>query len=295
MAGARGPARRQLVARLLGARNRRRDRAVDRGLARAGAALRRAAWPAVALAVGILVWPTVRDGVRRHPYFAVQEVAVRKHGRLTAEAIRTASGIEPGMSIWDVDGAAAARRLERLPWIRAAQVRRELPHRVTIQVREYRPAAILALGDRLYYVASSGRIFSPVGREDAHDLAYVTGLSEDDVRGRGAYGGRALRRALALLRAVARSDARAALGPISELHVDRQRGLVLLPVRPTVPIEVGWDGWAARLARLPPVLAQWSGRETELAGVSLLFGDVVVRARPPARPARVTGRRTNKI
>ena len=77
------------------------------------------------------------------------------------------------------------------------------------------------------------------------------------------------------------------MGTVSEIHVDRIRGLVLLPVRPTVPIEVGWAGFGSRLALLPPVLAVWNGREAAMTGVSLLFdGDVVVRTRPRKAAAR---------
>jgi hypothetical protein len=63
-----------------------------------------------------------------------------------------------------------------------------------------------------------------------------------------------------------------------------------MPVRPAVPIELGWAGFEAKLARLPRVLALWAGRETEIASLDLLFDDeVIVRTRaartgaPPRR------------
>lgn len=250
-------------------------------------------WPALGVVVAVALWPTIRDLVRRHPYFTVREVAVRPHGRLSAESIRVASGLVPGMSIWDVHCASVAARLRRQPWVRSAVVRRELPHRVVIQVREFRPAAILALGDKLYYVAANGRVFATVDAADAHDLAYVTGLTEKDLGARDAFGPRAIRRALGLLRAAARTNTGGTLGAVSEVHVDRTRGLTLLPVQPTVPIEIGWDGFAPRLARLGTVLAEWRGRETEIVAVSLRFDDqVIVRTRSTAQPP---ARRGNRI
>ena len=287
MAGARGPVRRNLVSRLFGARNRRRRRPLAGCRdARLGVAVRRGLAAVLGIAAALACWPLLRDGVRRHPYFAVREVVIRNHGRLAPDALRAAAGIESGMSIWDVDMPVAEARLRRQPWVRSARVTRELPHRVVIQVREYRPAAILAFADRLYYVAANGRVFADVGAKDPHDLPYLTGLAEADLGGRESFGPRAIRRALALLRDAGHGPG--GVGTVSEIHVDRVRGLVLLPVRPTVPIEVGWAGFGARLALLPPVLAAWTGRETAMTGVSLLFdGEVIVRT----RSAKAAGRR----
>jgi cell division protein FtsQ len=254
--------------------------------------LRRVLPAGLAAALLLAGWPAARDVVRRHPYFAVREVVVRGQVRLAPDRIRRAAGIEPGMSVWAVDRAAAEARLRREPWIRTVRVERQLPHRVVIRVREERPVAILAVDPEpgLYYLAGHGRIVAALGPEDPRDFPYVTGLEAGVLGGDDAFGARAVRQALGLVRAAAR---RGGPGPVSEVHVDRARGLTLLPVRPGVPIEIGWGRFAVKLARLSPVLARWEGREAELAEVSLLFDDeVVVRVRPePAsgrarRPAR---------
>jgi len=291
MAGARGSARRELVTRLLGSRNRRRS-------PRLGAAVRAtlgAGLPAAAVAVLLFAgWPYLHEAVRRHPYFAVREVVVREQHRLPADHVRRVAGIEPGMSIWDVDTRAAEARLRAHPWIRAARVRRELPHRVTMQVREQRPVAILAMEDDKveYYVAAHGRIFTRVASEEARDLPYLTGLAAGDLREGESFGPRALRRALALVRLAGRAGA--GVAAVSEVHVDRARGLTLMPVRPAVPIELGWTGFEEKLARVPRVMTLWAGRESEIASLDLLFDDeVIVRTRTlkagaPTRRARRT-------
>jgi cell division protein FtsQ len=282
MAGARGSARRELVARLVGRRNRRRGSGA--GIAALKSALPLALAAALALAFAAVGWPPLRDAARRHPYFAVQEVVVRDHHRLPADEIRAAAGIRPGMSVWDVDAAAAEARLAGHRWIRSARVRRELPRRVVIQVREERPLAIVALdgGKGEYYVSPHGRLFAPVGAADARDFPYLSGLTAADLAEGATFGPRAVHRALALVRQSGRLA-------ISEVHVDRARGLTLLPVRPAVPVEIGWTDFAAKLARLPRVLALWAGRENEMVAVSLLFDDeVIVRTNPTktAAPSR---------
>lgn len=285
MAGARGPARRKLVARLLGSRNRRRQSAGGRGsvtrrtLVQAGAAL------ATALAA-LLAGPPLLRVVRHHPYFAVREVVVRGNRRLAPDDIRRIAGVEPGISVWDVDDRRAEARLLEDPWVRWAQVRRHLPHRVVVRVREARPAAILALESpaALYFVSAPARIVAPVGEEDARDFPYLSGIAQADLTGAKAFGPQAIRQALRLLRVAARS------GPISEVHVDRTRGLTLLPVAPPIPIEIGWGRFADKLGRIPPVMALWAGREAELTGISVLFNDEVIVRRRAAKPAKPAAR-----
>ncbi len=271
-------------------RNRRRGGSAGAALKTAVAAARRAVPLVVAGALAAAAWPPLCAVVRRHPYFAVREIVVRRTGALAPEAIRAAAGIEPGMSIWDVDAAAVEARLRRTPWIRAARVRRELPGRVVIQVHAFRPVAILALADagpaRFYYLAAGGRIFAPVGPGGPRDLPYVTGLRAADLDG--PTGPRAIRRALHLLRLAARAPE--GLGAVSEVHVVPGHGLTLLAERPRVPIEMGWGRFEEKLARLGRVLPLWRGREAEIAAVSCVFAEqVIVRthalgaARRPAR------------
>jgi cell division protein FtsQ len=277
MAGARGPTRRQLVARGH-ARRRRASFAVDPALAR-----RVAGWLASACAVAVVLGvavPWIAELARHHPYFALREVALRHRGELEPEAVRALAGVDVGSSIWDVDVDVVQTRLLTNGWIRTATVRRELPDRVVLHVREHRPVAILAVADEtpgLYYLAQNGRIFAPVAAGDPRDLPFVTGLTRKDLAGDGAFGPRAVRRALALMRHAARQPA---VGTISELHVDRELGLTLMPIKPALPITIGWGEYDLKLARVAEVLPFWSGREGDVRDVSCLFeDDVVVRTR----------------
>lgn len=285
MAGARSSARRELVARLVAPRRNRRRRARP-SLGALWRALPVALPGTLAVGLALVAWPYARDAATRHPYFAVREVVVRGHHRLPADEIRAAAGIAPGMSIWEVDTAAAEARLAGHRWIRAARVRRELPHQVVIEVREERPLAIVVLegGQGEYYVSLHGHLFAPVEANGARDFPYLTGLARADLKEGERLGPRALRRALALVRQSGGLT-------VSEVHVDRLRGLTLLPVRPSVPIELGWSGFAAKLARLPRVLSLWAGRESEIVAVSLQFDDEVIVRTHPAR-ATASARRT---
>jgi cell division protein FtsQ len=233
--------------------------------------------------MAVLAWPSLRDVVARHPYFTVREVVVRGNRHLAPDAVRRLAGVAPGMGIWTVDPARVQRSLEGVAWIRTARVWRELPDRIVIRVREERPTAIIALRDAapaLHYVAPRGKIFARLEPSDPRDFPYLTGLKVSDLAGADAAGPRAVRRALSLLRLATRR------GPVSEIHIDRERGLTLLPVDPRIPIDVGWGDFPRRLTRLGAVLEKLERRQGEIMRVSLRFDDeVIVQVRESASEA----------
>jgi len=267
------------VSRLVGRRNRRRG-----SRAWLGSLLSRGAPAALGVAIALLAWPLVRDTVRHHAYFTVREVVVRGNRHLAPDAIRRLAGVEPGAGIWAVDCGRAERSLEGVAWVRTARVWRELPDRIVIRVREERPAAIVALTDAapaLHYVAPRGKIFARLEPSDARDYPYLTGLKVADLAGADGIGLRGIRRALSLLRIAGRR------GRVSEINIDRERGLTLLPVDPRIPVEVGWADFPRRLARLGAVLERMAGRQDEILRVSLRFDDeVIVRVRAAEKAAR---------
>lgn len=260
------------MSRLVGRRNRRRGTR-----AWLGWSLSRGAPAAVGVVLALLAWPYARDAVQQHSYFAVREVVVRGNRHLAPDTVRRLAGVEPGTSVWAVDAARAEQSLEDAPWVRRARVWRELPDRVVIRVREERPVAIVALSDAapaLHYVGPHGKVFARLEPTDARDYPYVTGLRVADMAGADAVGLRAIRRSISLLRLAGRR------GRVSEIHVDHERGLTLLPVDPRIPIEVGWVDYRRRLARLHTVLERLAARQDDIIRVSLRFDDeVIVRVR----------------
>lgn len=263
-------------------RNRRRKAGPDRhAIALAAWRVARVVVPVVVVLVG---WPAVRARVHAHPYFALDEIVVQRRGHVTAEMIQRSSGLQPGMSIWDVDPDAVAARLRELPWVRTVRVRRELPDRVVIRVREYRPLAIVRVAEAdhpLYYVAADGRIFAPVDGRDGRDLPYVSGLARGDLEGPHGRGAEAMREALAALAAAA--PYAPMLGTVSEVHVDLRDGVTIMPTRPPLPIRLGHGAFEAKLMRVAEILPRWLDRHAEVQSVSCEFEDqVIVRLRRPA-------------
>jgi len=101
---------------------------------------------ALALAVVVVgggAWLAVREA--SDPRFALGPVAVIGVHRARAADVVAAARFVPGTNAWLLDVSGATRRIDSIPWIRAASVRRRWPNRVTIVVTERAPAARIRL------------------------------------------------------------------------------------------------------------------------------------------------------
>ncbi len=68
--------------------------------------------------------------------FGLREIAVSGNRRVSAEAIARAANLRRGMSLFAIRSSYVSSNVASLPWIRDVTVRREFPHRLSIQVLE---------------------------------------------------------------------------------------------------------------------------------------------------------------
>jgi len=247
-------------------------------------------WPGgqatAVVVVGALAAAVVFEGtvlvrrIREHPYFALTEIVIAPTRHVRAGALLEASGLNPGISLWTVDPAAVAARLEANPWIYRASVRREFPRRLVVRLVERRPSAILLL-DVPLYVDQTGVAFAPLGERDPLDLPLVTGIEAAIQRGETVYARHGIRRAIRLVELMA--DAGLPFR-VSEVHIDREVGITVFPVSPPVALTFGWGGFPAKMVRLSEVLDALAGREAQIGEIDLtLKGQVVIRLRRGGR------------
>jgi cell division protein FtsQ len=221
--------------------------------------------------------------LRHHPYFTVNRVVIQGAGDgLTPDDVRAWIGLTDATTVWEASPAAVRERLETHPYIARATVKRQFPGTLEIVVHERKPQAIAVL-DELYYVDRGGVTFGPLRANDGRDLPIITGLDPKASEGARRW---MLRRALRLLR---RCDGPQCVGPLSEVHVDAQRGVTIFPAAPRVPVLLGWGSWSVKLDRARRALEAWQGTPERLARLDTRFrNQVVATVRPlpaPAAPA----------
>ncbi len=238
--------------------------------------VRRVGLSAVAAVCGMtlatVLWGPVESLVqvaRSHPYFSLSSVEIRGNHRLSREEVLQWAGVQEGTSIWDAVPGTLQLRLQSHPWIAQASAQRDFPSHLRLRVRERIPAAIVRFGE-LMYVDREGHVLGMLRPDDTRDLPVITGLEGTDAHG---FTSIAIHRALQLLHWCARANC---FDTISEVHIDRYRGVTVFPLRTAVAVVLGWGSWHEKLARTGRVFAAWEGQVERLAVVDVSYRDIVV-------------------
>ena len=115
-------------------------------------------------------------GVAAHEAgFQVGEVLVSGRAQTEMEALRLAIGVGRGDPILEVDPGVIRRRLETLPWVRSAQVERQLPDVIRIRLVERVPFALWQRNQRMAVVDSEGVILPATGSIAEEALPIIVG------------------------------------------------------------------------------------------------------------------------
>jgi cell division protein FtsQ len=130
----------------------------------------------VGILAGVLAVAGVGWAIVRSPLLDVDTVRVAGGEHTTGDAVRYAAGIPQGEPLLSLDTGAVAERVEALPWVAEAQVSREWPGAVRIELTERTPLAAAPFGgDRWAVLDGDGRVLS-VNAAAPVDLAAVVGL-----------------------------------------------------------------------------------------------------------------------
>lgn len=118
------------------------------------------------LVASLLVLAVAAFVVERSPLVALAEVRVSGTNRLNPEDVRDAAGLEAGTSTLRLPLGAARERVEALPLVRSAEVRRVDPLTVLLEVTERAPVAVIVRGDEAVLVDEDGVILAPGAEPD---------------------------------------------------------------------------------------------------------------------------------
>jgi cell division protein FtsQ len=127
--------------------------------------------------IGVLLLIAAGWLVIRSPLLDVDRVVVTGAQQVSARDVRAAAGLEPGEALVLVDLGAAARRIERLPWVDKARVERNLPDEVAIHVTERTPALwVRRSPEEIALLDERGRVLGNAAPAPA-DLPELTGVA----------------------------------------------------------------------------------------------------------------------
>jgi cell division septal protein FtsQ len=100
------------------------------------------------------------------PLYRIQKVVFIDNKRLTDEELREIAGDRVRKSLLTVSCREISRHMLQSPWIKSANVRKELPGTLAITIQETEPFALLDLNEHLFLIDEKGKILEEL-KDDA--------------------------------------------------------------------------------------------------------------------------------
>jgi len=217
--------------------------------------------------------------------FAVESIKLEGLERADGETVRTLAGVQNGENIFTLNLDDVKRGVASHPWVSSVEVSRVLPRTIKVQVQEYQPILMVALG-ALYYIDSSGAIVKRYTPGESENLPVVTGLTRDDFENDELRTRTRLRQIISFLKDYS-LESKGAAQKIEELHVDPVMGLTLVPAGDRRRVRMGHAPWRQKIR-------QWERMKNDSGVQELLVKEVILGgARRPERVVmRLTGSNT---
>lgn len=92
------------------------------------------------------------------PLLDVDQIDVGGNARTSADEIRDAANVGSGVALLRLRTGSVEKRVEALPWIDQAMVRRHWPNRITITVTERQPALFIKTNEEFTVLDKTGRV-----------------------------------------------------------------------------------------------------------------------------------------
>jgi hypothetical protein len=215
---------------------------------------------AMALAAAAILWLTGR-WLLQSDVFRLSDIRITGEQVTTERQILDLAGLQQGGSLLHFDAGAARARIEAHPWVERVEITTQWPSAVEIAVVEYQPFALVNVetGNKghLYYLSRSGRLVAEMVEGQALDFPVITGVNSDrDIEAGAFVKGSPAELAVHLLQVAAKGNTVLPIQAVSEIHADRERGLILYLVDRPFPIYFGADRVQTKYYRLVRVLEQ---------------------------------------
>jgi cell division septal protein FtsQ len=189
-------------------------------------------------------------------YFRISSITVSGCIKASTVMVRSSSGLQVSSSLLAVDSEAVAKAIKaENKWVKTVDVIRHWPDKVVLQISEFVPYALLAVGvedhTALFYLDQKGEAFARV--EGGMDLDYpvITGLEQvTDTTERAEL----LNESLHFLRLVRGNDPNLPAQSVSEIHLTSDQGMIVHLVEHPFPIFYGSGEVRKRYIRLKKVL-----------------------------------------
>ena len=134
------------------------------------------------LAIGFLGWNFFAF-IFSSSFCNIEDVIIKGNDCLSEDEIFYKSGIQLGENIFKLDLKKSKDSLIQEPWIKEAEIKRVIPNKIIISLKERKSAAIVCIGEEYFFSTKEGIVLSKIDRpEERFDLPLILGLELDEIK-----------------------------------------------------------------------------------------------------------------
>lgn len=134
----------------------------------------------VSIAIILLISGGLLIYMETSPRFDIERIGIRGHSRLVPELIVKQLNIQPHTNIFQLQLDTIQQQLESLEWVKTAEIYRNFPNKLSIELTERTPIALVKL-DELHLVDQEGVILGSLASGSAIHLPIITGSFVVDI------------------------------------------------------------------------------------------------------------------
>ncbi len=181
----------------------------------------------------------------RSEYFSLRDIEIQGNSRLTSREILEIADLEDGVNLLELSLDEVRMALSRNPWVKEVSVKRELPSKLVIGIKERDPAFWVLLQGEMHYADEKGSVIAPVGVEQflALPTLEVEHGAEEAAAG-----------LPDLVRSIQDSRLPLDMRTVSLLRLSASREVELFVENSQIRIAIGLEEWLANLDRLDKTL-----------------------------------------
>jgi len=233
------------------------------------------------------------DIITQAKYFTTKQINIFGLKLLSREQVLNQANLSDEINILSVSVSGIEKKLLQNPWIRSAQVKRNLPDRLMIEIQERTPIAIIKIGQK-FLVDEKGFVFKEWEEQDPVDLPLVVGLDAYDVVLGSANNSKYFNAVIDILTQDIASENFITNYLIRQISVDKEIGLSLFSYEHSLKIQLGFNKFHEKYLQFNRLLSYLQAQEidTDIRFVDLKdINRIVIRPNYEMEP---TARRIEK-
>lgn len=112
--------------------------------------------------------------------FLVKKIEVEKNDRFTVEEIKKLSGLEEGVNMFEIKKGDKIDRLEENPYIREAEIKRQMPDTLIVSLDQRTPVAVVKQKDKYVILDREGYVLDK--KEKLPHYTLLDGVSATEAK-----------------------------------------------------------------------------------------------------------------